>query len=256
MNNHHDKIFDLIYSDKDEVMWKKILIDLVSADDMDPWNIDVGLLSNKYIEKVRNLQKHDFRISGKVVLTAAILLKIKSDRLIGEDFEELDRLLATIDEAEEDLGVHEDLDIPKFNEDVPHLIPRTPQPRKRKVSIYDLVKALQQALDVKKRRVWNSAPPTDVEIPTKPREITEIIKEVYGKIRAYFLKSQDPLRFSKLLTSQKKEDKISTFIPLLHLSQQDKIELEQQKSFGDINIKMKTHSEQNESKDLNISKEH
>ena len=205
MEDHHDKIFEVIYSDKDEVMWKKILFDLVSADHMDPWNIDINLLSNRYIEKIRTLQKHDFRISGKVVLTAAILLKLKSDKLIGEDFEELDRLLATIDETEEELGVHEDVDIPKFNEEIPHLIPRTPQPRKRKVSIYDLIKALQQALDVKKRRVWNSTPPTDVEIPTKPREITEIIKEVYGKIQAYFLKSDSPLRFTKLLPSQKKK---------------------------------------------------
>ena len=239
--DHHDKIFEIIYSDKDEVMWKKILVDLVTAEHMDPWNIDVGLLSQKYISKIRELEKHDFRISGKVVLTASILLKIKSDRLVGEDFDELDRLLTSIEEEDEDL-THEDVDIPKFNEEIPSLIPRTPQPRKRKVSIYDLVKALQQALDVKQRRVINSTPPTNIEVPARPRDITLIIKDVYGKIKVFFTKGISKLPFSKLLPSTKKEDQITTFIPLLHLSQQDKIELEQLEPFGEITIKPKEPS--------------
>ena len=45
------------------------------------------------------------------------------------------------------------------------LIPRIPQPRKRKVSIYDLVGALQKALEVKKRRVIRSIPDAPLDIP-------------------------------------------------------------------------------------------
>ena len=235
--DHHARIFEILYSEKDEIRWQGIIYSLVKTEQMDPWNIDVSILTKKYIQKIKELRKHDFRISGKVLLAAAILLKIKSDRLVGEDFEELDKLLASIHEQQEEneIGISDDNGT-AVGEEAPQLIPRMPQPRKRKVSIYDLVKALQQALEVKKRRVWRSEPPTDVKLPNKPKEITEIIREVYNSIKAFFKSGNNKLTFSKLLRSESKMDKVHTFIPLLHLSQQNKIEMIQEESFGEIEI--------------------
>src|SRR3989338_2210311 len=190
-----ERIFNIIFSKADEVTWQTILYELVKSDQMDPWDIDVSILTNKYIGMIRTLKEHDFRISGKVLLAAAILLKMKSHKLVGEDLTELDKLLIGVEERMEDLGFEETSPIPKLGE-IPTLIPRTPQPRKRKVSIFDLVEALERALEVKKRRLLHSIPPLNLEAPKKKKDVTEIIREVYGKIKSFFLTAlKDKLTF-------------------------------------------------------------
>src|SRR3989338_4232573 len=232
----HDRIFNIIFSKADEITWQSIIYELVKNEQMDPWDIDVSILAQKYIDMLRNLKEHDFRISGKVLLAAAILLKIKSNKLVGEDLSELDKLLIGVEEEMEELGFDETSEITKLDE-ITSLIPKTPQPRKRKVSIFDLVEALERALEVKKRRLLNSIPPLNLEAPKKKKDITEIIREVYMKIKGYFMRAMgDKLTFSKLLPSESREDKVHTFIPLLHLAQQNKIELMQDIPFGEIEV--------------------
>jgi segregation and condensation protein A len=211
---------------------------------MDPWDIDVSILAQKYIDMLRTLKEHDFRVSGKVLLAAAILLKMKSNKLVGEDLTELDRLLIGVEEELEELGFDETSHIPKLDE-IPTLIPKTPQPRKRKVSIFDLVEALERALEVKKRRLLHSIPPLNLEAPKKKRDITQVIRDVYGRIKSFFISTlSGKLTFSKLLPSESKEDKVYTFIPLLHLAQQNKIELVQEQPFGEIQVLLKKKQEE------------
>ena len=122
--------------------------------------------------------------------------------------------------------------------------PRTPQPRKRKVSIYDLMNALEKALEVKRRRVMQNIPPMRLEIPAHKRDITQIIKDIYANIKLFFFRySKNRLTFSNMVPSGTKEDKIYTFIPLLHLTSQQKIELHQEKHFGEIEIILKNKQE-------------
>ena len=158
---------------------------------------------------------------------------------MGEDLSELDRLLIGVEDEMEELSFDETAPTERLTE-IPALIPRTPQPRKRKVSIFDLVEALERALEVKKRRLLHSIPPLNLEAPKKKKDITEIIREVYGKIKEFFFKAlPEKLTFSKLLPSDSKEDKVHTIIPLLHLAQQSKIELVQQIPFGEIEVLMR-----------------
>src|SRR3989338_2864974 len=247
--DNYERIFSIVFSKADEVTWQSVIYELVKSEQMDPWDIDVGLLAQKYIEMLRTLKEHDFRMSGKVLLAAAILLKLKSTKLVGEDLSELDRLLIGVNEEMEELGFDEASDIPKLTE-IPTLIPRTPQPRKRKVSIYDLVEALERALEVKKRRLLHSIPPLNLEPPKKRRDITEIIREVYGRIKSFFFTAlPEKLTFTKLLPSESKEDKVHTFIPLLYLAQQSKIELVQEAPFGEIEVLLKRKEEQAKAED-------
>jgi len=238
-----EKIFELLF-DKDEITWQSIILNLIKTEQMDPWDIDISLLSQEYLKMLKKLKDLDFRISGKIVLAAAILLRIKSNKLVGEDITELDRLLAGQDLEELQEDFYEELES-EFQAgqagsivlDRLLLTPRTPQPRKRKVSVYDLIDALQKALEVKERRVMRSIPTSNVEVPKKPVEITSIIREVYEKITNFFFKNNGKkLTFSKLIPSDSKEDKVLTFIPLLHLTQQRKIDLFQKEHFGEIEI--------------------
>ena len=234
-----EQVFELLF-DKEDVTWKSMLHELVRTEQMNPWDINISMLAQKFLEMLKTLKEMDFRISGKIILAAAILLKLKSNRLLGEDISNLDKLFAQTDEEEDGLlDELQDEPIPKEEVSDFRLIPRTPQPRKRKVSIFDLVDALQKAMEVKKRRVMRDIPSVKVEIPEKKVDVSEIIKNTYSKIKNYFVQHQNAkLTFTKLVPSETKQDKIYTFIPLLHLTNQRKIDMLQYNHFGEIEVKI------------------
>ena len=70
---------------------------------------------------------------------------------------------------------------------------------------------------------------------------------MYAKIKAFvYNNNQNKLTFSQLVPSQEKEDKVFTLIPLLHLTTQRKIDLDQEEHFGEINIILNTKKEVDE----------
>ena len=207
---------------------------------MDPWNIDISQLSNKYLKTIRDMKEANFFISGKILLACALLLKIKSHKLINEEIYNFDSQLFKQEESYEEL---EDLfdQAPIPDSEKPKLTIKTPLPRKRKVSLQDLMKALNKALEVEKRRnvkreLLNRV---DVKIPDKKVDISELITNVYTKIVDFFKTTKkQTLTFSKLVNSESKEDKMYTFLPLLHLDNQEKVNINQEEPFGEINIEI------------------
>jgi len=233
------KIFEILFN-KNEITWQTLLYEAMKNEAMDPWDINVSSLAKQFLKMLKTLKEMDFRISGKVVLAAAILLKLKSSRLVGEDMSELDRLMAggAEDEYEDFFEEIQNYDKAAQDGEAQPLIPRTPQPRKRKVSIYDLMSALDKALEVRQRRVLRSIPPMKMTMPERKVDISKIISQVYQSILSYFSKNKEKLTFSQLIPSDSKEDKVMTFIPLLHLSNVDqrKIDLIQTEPFGEIEV--------------------
>jgi segregation and condensation protein A len=198
---------------------------------MNPWDIDISVLTQKYIETVHALQDMNFLISGKVLLASAILLKIKSHKLVAEEIPYLENLIFPPEPEEY-------FEEEKQEYAIPDLTIKTPQARKRKVSVNDLVSALHKALEVNHRRVMRKVAEKNFKMPEIPQrkvDISRLIKDVYDKILSFFRK-KEPVTFSKLVPSDKKEDRIMTFIPLLHLDHQEKIVLEQKEHFGEIDI--------------------
>ena len=242
-----DKIFDILLKE-DDITWQSMIYDLVNSEEMDPWDVDISKLTNKFIEILKKLKEMDFRISGKVLLAAAILLKIKSKRLMEHDFVALDEMISRTDDPDEDVFFEElehslePLD-QRINEE-PGLVPKTPQPRKRKVSVFDLVESLEKALEVKYRRKPFIPKERDVVVPKKKRDISLVIKDVYQNILQFFGKNKNQtLTFTQLLPSDEKEDKVFTFVPLLHLSNQRRVDLLQQQHFGEIEIELLKRAE-------------
>ncbi|MBN1502195.1 segregation/condensation protein A [Candidatus Woesearchaeota archaeon] len=238
--NSTNHIFNILF-DSDEITWQSIIFDLVRTEQMDPWNVDISLISKKFLDKVKKFKEMDLRISGKVILASAILLRIKSNKLIEEDINELDALIASTEEVNEQEFYDELLQYESNGalliDDKPKLYPRTPQPRKRKVSVFDLVNALEKALEVQNRRQRYVTEAPEVRIPEKSRDISLVIKDVHNRITTFF-KTKKRLTFQLLLPSQSKEDKVYTFIPLLHLDHQRLVDLLQKKHLGEIEIKL------------------
>ncbi|MBU0459985.1 MAG: segregation/condensation protein A [Nanoarchaeota archaeon] len=233
-----EKIFDMLL-EQEEIGWKTLIYDLVKTEQMDPWDLNITLLTQRYIQVIKEMKEHDLRISGKILLAAAILLKMKSAHLIDHDISRLDSLLNQNDEEEFDEDLFEELASGerKLREKY-KLIPRNPQPRTRKVSMQDLIDALQKAMASKKRILARQRPVKFVH-PKKGLDILEVIREVYHKIVYYDKKDKKTLTFSKLLPPKAgKREKVHTFIPLLHLDNQRQIETTQKNHFDEIYIKL------------------
>lgn len=236
-----EKIYNLIFSEE-EVGWQSLLMQTVRQEGMDPWDLDVSKLAKGYLKTIKKMKQANLRISGKVVLASALLLKIKSKRLIGEDIAELDRLFQQTAEIEypEEFDEVDLLAGEEYSEkEKPQLLPHTPQPRSRKVSIFDLIEALDKAMQVRKRRVVRKLPYArrKIELPD-PLDISEIIVEVYSKIKDFFKAGSKNLTFTKLLPAEDKDSKVYTFIPLLHLYNERRLNLEQPEHFGEIYIEL------------------
>ena len=229
-----------ILVDQDEITWQTIIMELIKSEQMDPWNIDVSTIAEKFIKLLSKMKKMDFRISGKIILAAAFFLKVKSDKLLNEDIAALDSLIKSNENPEELMDLLDDIPEQievKGTKEKPTLKYRTPQPRKRKVSVYDLINALEKAFETEQRRLIRSKPAPKVKAPTKGKDMTVIMNDLYKEI-SKTLKKVKVVWFHEIITSESKEDKITTFLPLLHLDNQRKIDLAQNEHFGNISIKL------------------
>lgn len=232
------QVYELIMKE-DDISWQSMLYDLVRSEGMDPWDIDVATLSDSFVQNVLKLKESNLLISGKIVLACALLLKFKSKYLLENGLSNLDQLF---DHANGELDTFEEDDSfidngpAKPKEIQKKLVPRTPQPRERKVSIYDLVESLAKALEVKSKAVSRLKPKVKrMHVPLKKMDISILIKDVYRKIRN---NDGHTTKFSKLLDDKEvtSKDKIFTFMPLLHLHNLRKIHLIQEEHFDDFDI--------------------
>ncbi len=241
----HDKIISIV-SNNENITWQNMILELIKNENMDPWDLDISKLARKFIKIIKRMKELDLFVGGKMLLAAAYLLKIKSVSLIDDYISEFDKMIA---ESEEDNFIgdfYEELEndwneeIEYKKEELPEgLVPRTPQPRKRKVSVYDLMEALQKAIEVSERKALREMKVPKVKIPEKKRDVSEVIKELYSRIVDIF-KRKKRLTFSELIPSNSKEDIVQTFIPLLHMSNRsyNKVDLIQKEPFQEIEIKL------------------
>lgn len=232
-----DRLYEMLLK-KDEITWQSIIYDLIKTEQMNPWDIDVSLLTKKYIEAVKHLKEANFFLSGKILLASALLLRIKSDRLVSEDLANFDSFLFPSEDSHEELPADYDIDALYRDVQIPRLAIKTPQSRKRNVNVNDLIGALQRALEVNKRKVLREIEDKRHKHPVVPRKkvnIGDLIKDIYSRLLDIF-KTKRQVTFADLVGSEGKEEKILTFIPLLHLDNQEKITLSQEEHFGDIYI--------------------
>ena len=236
MTDNIDKLLEILLKEE-EYAWQELLYELVRQEGMDPWDIDISILAQRFIELFKKAKELDFRIPGKVVLACAILLRMQSKQMLEKDIAMLDSLLSSTEPEYEEIG-ESPIVVEAMTGEKPVLIPRIPQPRKRKISVYDLVKALEKALEVEQKRKLRQK---RISIPVPQRkkkmEITELIKKVYRSI-ARLAKRKEKVLFSELVPSREKQEVIYTYLPLLYLETDSKISLEQREAFKEIEISL------------------
>ncbi|MEK6847627.1 MAG: segregation/condensation protein A [Nanoarchaeota archaeon] len=234
-----EQLHDLLFSR--ELGWQEIIYDLINTEQLDPWNVDIILLTDKYLDKIKNLEEADFFVSSKVLLAAAILLRIKSEILLNKYIKSIDEIL--FGKKEEKKYELERIDL---EEGIPELIPRSPMPRFRRVTLKELIESLNKAIITENRRIKkeivnkNALREMDLSLPKRRFNIKNKIRELYEKLIHHFKenKQKTKVSFTELVGTDK-EERIMTFSPLLHLDHQKKVWLEQETHFEDFNIWLK-----------------
>ncbi|MDP2628275.1 MAG: segregation/condensation protein A [Nanoarchaeota archaeon] len=234
-----NQIHDLLFSR--EIGWQEIIYDLINTEQLDPWDVNLTILTDKYLDTIQKLEEADFFISSKVLLAAALLLRIKSEILLNKYIKSIDDIL--FGKKEQPKHILERIEL---EDEIPELIPRSPLPRFKKVTLKELIESLNKAIITENRRIKKQIINTDalretgISIPKRKFSIKDKIKEIYDKLFKHFDENEERKKISFTdFAGLDKEERIMIFSPLLHLETQKKIWLEQERHFEEIHIWMK-----------------
>ncbi len=255
-NVKQDQIHDILFNR--EPGWQEIIYDLINTEQLDPWNVDIVILTDKYLEKLSQLEEADFFISGKVLHAAALLLRIKSEILLNKYIKNIDEIL--FGKKEEKKRVFERIEL---DEEIPELIPKSPLPRFRKVTLQELLDSLNKAIVTENRRIKkeiitkNAMRESSISLSKIQISIKDKIRGIYENLLRYFKEDEQRKRVSFTeFVGEKREERIISFLPLLHLDTQKKIWLEQEEHFTDFHIWMhKTYLQHNPDPFLELRQE-
>lgn len=230
----------------EDIRWQTVIYELIRSGKVDPWNLDISILTREFLKVLRNLERMNFRLSGKVVFAAALLLKLKT-RELG-----LDEFILHSEEGyeapvEEDIEAIEEeqaiVEIAKSHA-VPQLVSKVPENKTRPVTVFELVSALKKAIVVEERRKVRQDQIAEEHKPIKAKlnkvDIYKKIQRVYNKVVNLVQSSNNNLvEFDSLIHSNESKDKIWTFLPLLHLANERKVDLHQEVPFSKIFVELK-----------------
>lgn len=207
--------------------WQEVLEIIVVEEGLDPQHIDIIKLADSFTEYLQRLKTFDFRIPARFILIAAILLRMKCDLLLEEEEEKI-----RIDTAQ----------IPNINlEDIPELSAPLMRKPTRKVTLDELIHALNRAFEFKERKEGKQLRMRRaVENLIEPEEDIELrISRIYERIAKH-----DTIKFSELVHPWRRRDIVKTFMPLLHLQQRGKVQCEQEEFFKEITIRLVPEAQQ------------
>jgi len=186
-----------------------------------PWEVDISRILMGFLEKMRERELVDYKVSGKALLSASIIHRIKSE------------LLLRLGQEQEEKKEKEDLDLN---------LPPIPMPYRlinRKVTLEELLLALERVLlgeetkkIIKKPVKEEVKPEPFVFEPTRPN-IEQIIKDVYQKILSH---EREIVKFSELVNKKDTLNVVRTLLSILILALRNKIHVWQEKQFGEIYI--------------------
>ena len=209
----------------------EILLEMARTGEIDPWNIDIIDVTDKFLAKIVEREKVDLRASARTLLYASILLRMKSDVLVN----------APPPEVEDDYAPDFDLE----PEDYPVLEPRQRNVVSRPVTLQELINELQRAVATKDASHLRKS--LKIEKPAR-KTIEEVLgiahnEDIEGSIieMTALLDREFAYRefvmFSELVKDQTPHGIIDIYLPLLFLANRKYIALTQEILFEDIFVR-------------------
>ncbi len=209
----------------DQPAWKTILLDLVESEKMDPWDIDVIVLAEKYIKKINDLETNNLRVPANAILACAILVKTKSKYL---------KLSSLDDEEEEQKITPEQRAL--FLEELPDLVANRSF-REGKISLDELVSSIEDIIHRTTPKKSASKVVPKMEINFDSTSIEEKMSLVFELIKQK-VDSQGIVLFKDLILEENTDEIVDTFLPVLFLMNGGKLVAYQNEFFGEIFVQL------------------
>ena len=142
----------------------EILVGMAESGEIDPWNIDIVEVTDRFLSELERLKELDLRISGRTLFFAATLLRMKSEYLNEneDDFSDDES-----DEYDDEFTFDSEFDsdnvadpIERLEREIQRRVGRKKQ-RKRPATLYELIQELKTAEKIQRRRARKK----NVEIP-------------------------------------------------------------------------------------------
>ncbi len=240
-----DKEFDAI----------EILVDLARSGKIDPWNLDIIDVYDKYTKRLAELKANNLKLAGRALLFIAVLLKLKSNILEGIDIFDIEKFGEEEDDFMDDdfSGFEgEQMKMPTNNiisfDEVLQRRTSTRLNNSRNVTLKDLIRhlefyeelekkrALQSALDKQKRRVRNYSQFSASDIKNLAHE--EYIENIVERMRQNLVKileHEEKIELKEL--SLLGFDRVSAYLGALFLSARESYEIFQDEFYGKLYVK-------------------
>lgn len=249
--------YDDVFESSDGI---SILVNLAKQGKVDPWNIDIVDVTDKYLKKLVEMKNNNLRLTGRTLLFAAILLRLKSNILEGVSEDILNESQNNGDEIDDYNDEYEDYEedqeensrpLPTNNvislDEVLERRTSIRLNRSRVVTLKDLIRqlkfyeeldkkrALKSQLDRAKRRVKSYAKFTADDIINIAHDeyIERSIATLHENLLHIFEKEEKVELNTLTLLGM---DKISAYIALLFLSASDDYELVQEEFYSDLYV--------------------
>ena len=232
-----------------------ILVEMVKSEKLDPWNIDIVDVTEKYLQKMIEMKSLNLRVASRTLLFASILCRMQSNVLAGisiDDFKDEQEIEPVFDEDGFIVDYPEDDEfIPTSNvvsfEDALQRRTSIRLNRNRVVTLKDLIKQLEfyEKLEKKasiksaheraKRHVRNYSRLTPEEIVSMAQEeyIEESVLKLKDNLEQIF-EHEEKIELNELMVLGL--DKISAYLALLFLSRDTDYELVQDEFYSDLYV--------------------
>lgn len=227
----------------------EILVQLAEKGDIDPWDIDIKDVTEKYLAALDKTPRENLLNAGRAIFYASVLLRLKSDILLNISNETLiNSQQAENFFPEDDLLMGEEaipLDLSKLESYIVRSS-LAKQQRKRKITLNDLIFALQQAEEEEERRSVRAKLRQEraftIAMPETPDDVLDIaqdeevddIAEKIGAVIQEHLTDDKPITFSFL--NEVVGSKAKTFLAILFLTHAKKIVIDQKEFYNEIYI--------------------
>lgn len=231
----------------------EILVSLAKTGKVDPWNIDIVDITDKYLTQLFQMKAQNLRLTGRTLLFAAILLRLKSNILENINIEEFNQQEQFNEFELTDDGFEAEYE-PEYNTNnvisIDEVLQRRTSVRlnrNRVVTLKDLIRQLEfyEMIDKKqslknaheraKRRVRSYAnlSPDDIVNLAHDEYIDKGVQTLKANLED-ILSREDRIELNELTLLGM--DKIAAYISLLFLSAESDYELVQDEFYSDLYV--------------------
>jgi segregation and condensation protein A len=236
-----------------------VLVEMAREGEIDPWDVDIVDVTDKFLER---LDEGDLVRSGRALLYASILLRMKSDYVVeeDEDDEQDDPAMGWRDGAPRDEAFDDGIDALEA-EFERRLERRDVRDKTRPETLDELVRELRERERGswwKEKREYDTSPDEGMEFRPEraPEPTTEDamstaheddiesrVDDVRDRLADEF-DHRDEILFAELRGETKRET-VTTYIALQFLAMRDGVLLEQDELYGDLWVKSENEDREN-----------